>query len=114
VIQRRGDGAAGRLALKKNIRRVKFWRGTPVGLRSVGAALLIDGSVESAGYLAAVRNFEPAEDGGVVPEAAVGHVMLVRLPAGLSTAEKRSAAHLLRRLSQHARRTTGEQVMADG
>jgi MarR family 2-MHQ and catechol resistance regulon transcriptional repressor len=33
--------------------------------------------------------------------------------AGLSAAEKRAAAQLLRRLSQHARRTTGERITED-
>jgi MarR family 2-MHQ and catechol resistance regulon transcriptional repressor len=36
------------------------------------------------------------------------HVM-----AGLSAAEKRAASQLLRRLSQHARRTTGERITED-
>jgi MarR family 2-MHQ and catechol resistance regulon transcriptional repressor len=33
--------------------------------------------------------------------------------AGLSASEKRAAAQLLRRLSQHARRTTGERITED-
>lgn len=33
--------------------------------------------------------------------------------AGLSVSEKREAIRLLRRLSQYARRTTGDRVMED-
>ena len=47
-----------------------------VGLSGVKAPLLIDGSVEAAGYLAGVmRNLEPTEHLGVVLESAVRHVV---------------------------------------
>ena len=47
---------------------------------------------------------------GVFP----GHVDRLRqVMAGLSASEKREACRLLRRLSQHARRTTGDRVMDD-
>jgi MarR family 2-MHQ and catechol resistance regulon transcriptional repressor len=43
-----------------------------------------------------------------------GHVDRLReVMAGLSASEKRAAAQLLRRLSQHARRTTGERITED-
>jgi len=43
-----------------------------------------------------------------------GHVDRLRqVMAGLSVAEKREASGLLRRLSRHARRTTGDRVMED-
>jgi MarR family transcriptional regulator, 2-MHQ and catechol-resistance regulon repressor len=38
---------------------------------------------------------------------------LCQVMAGLSASEKRAAAQLLRRLSQHARRTTGERITED-
>ena len=42
------------------------------------------------------------------------HVERLRaVMAGLSASEKRAAAQLLRRLSQHARRTTGERITED-
>jgi len=43
-----------------------------------------------------------------------GHVdRLRRVMAGLSASEKRAASKLLRRLSQHARHTTGERITED-
>lgn len=51
---------------------------------------------------------------GLLDAVFPAHVMRLRqIMACLSVAEKRAAARLLRRLSQHARRTTGERVTDD-
>jgi len=50
----------------------------------------------------------------LIDEVFPGHVDRLReLMADLSVAEKRAAVRLLRRLSRHARRTTGERVTDD-
>jgi MarR family transcriptional regulator, 2-MHQ and catechol-resistance regulon repressor len=50
----------------------------------------------------------------LIDEVFPGHVDRLRqVMAGLSVSEKREASRLLRRLTQHARRTTGDRVMED-
>lgn len=50
----------------------------------------------------------------LIDEVFPGHVERLRqVMAGLSVSEKREASRLLRRLTQHARRTTGDRVMED-